>query len=114
MAIFSKIDKKLFIILIITLVCILLVGLAVYKYIRAGLQDAQNSAGGAQTENDLRGNSGLGDSIPNVQIEGEGAMFSVCIDRCGDETCQPSDPDCKDNLNCICPETHQDCPEDCN
>lgn len=63
------------------------------------------------------------DSVPQVQIDIQGAQtqgennqgsFSVCLDKCGDNICQESDPDCgKSNLNCICPETNEDCPEDC-
>lgn len=40
----------------------------------------------------------------------------VCADRCGDNICQFADPECGEentNLNCICPETNQDCPQDC-
>ena len=62
------------------------------------------------------------DNAPQVQVQAEGAvtqsdngagMLLVCVDKCGDGVCQKSDPECKDNLNCVCLETPQDCPQDC-
>lgn len=64
------------------------------------------------------------DSLP-IQIDSSGIEINgqsqnpgltVCLDKCGDGICQTSDPDCGkegSNLNCICPETKQECFADC-
>ena len=54
----------------------------------------------AAEENKLEGNNG-------------GGTFTVCLDKCGDGICQKPDPNCKNDLNCVCPETKTDCSEDC-
>ena len=126
MAIFSKIDKKILIILIIALVVILLLGIWIYRYLSAGGAKIENSAGGVQTQapateqnSNQNNNSPPQVQIPagGVQSQGEngGGTLSVCLDKCGDGICQKTDPNCgKDNnLNCICPETPQECPQDC-
>lgn len=38
----------------------------------------------------------------------------ICSDKCGDGICQTEDLQCQGgDLNCICSETRQDCPQDC-
>lgn len=112
--IFSKIDKKILIILIAVVVAILLIVFVAYKYILSPGIKVQNSAGGAQTEKQTQ--------QVQVQVGGVGAQgtngggtLSVCIDKCGDGICEKTDPNCSadNNLNCICPETPQECPQDC-
>jgi len=119
---FSKVDKKILLILIVVIAAVLLVGFMVYQYMVSPATKMQNSTGGAQTE--VQGSPKEDNNNPQVQVEvggiqaqggnGQG-MLSVCLDKCGDGVCQKTDPNCgKDNnLNCICPETPQDCPEDC-
>lgn len=136
MTIFSKIDKKVLFILIIIIAIILLVGFIVYQYVAGGYPsgrvNVQNLIGGAQTEkksdntSDDQGNPVI--NAPQVQIQAGGVQaqgepggypglgtLSVCSDKCGDGVCQKTDSNCdKDNnLNCICLETPQECPQDC-
>ena len=126
MAIFSRIDKKILTILILTIAVILLAGFGAYKYMSNHVVKVQDSVGGAQTEQRAGNASGQDNSSANVQqiqiqaggVQAEGSgtgTLSVCVDNCGDGICQKTDPACgKDNnLNCVCPETPQDCPKDC-
>lgn len=112
---FSKIDKKVLTWLLIALIGIIVIGVAAYWYLGT-TTEVQNSAGGASTENQSEDNS---QSAPDVQIEGvnaEGVQqggLIICVDECGNGVCQPIDENCNTNLNCICPETAQSCPDDC-
>ena len=98
-------NKKLLIAIIVILAVVLVAGFFAYKYLNPADQPAEQSA--EQPE------------IPQAQIEVGGTQkngggLSICLDKCGDNICQKSDPDCKANsLNCICPETVQECPQDC-
>ena len=115
--IFTKIDKKVLLILIATVVVILLVGFMVYQHINNSSSKVQNLTGGAQAESNS--SPTLIVSSPQIQIEAQGiggqGGLTICSDKCGDGICQKTDPTCgKDNnLNCICAETNQDCPDDC-
>lgn len=43
-----------------------------------------------------------------------GGMLLICEDRCGDGVCENKAEDCSANtLKCVCPETPQDCSQDC-
>jgi len=108
-------DKKVFKILIIVVVAVSLAGLGTYFYLASSGIKVKNATGGVQTQ---------GNNAAPVQIEvggvkaggesGQG-LLSVCMDKCGDDVCQKTDPNCGEggNLNCVCPETPQDCPQDC-
>lgn len=120
----TKIDKKVLVILIVVLALVLLIGFAAYKYLTKSASSVQNSIGGANTENQNPADSGenQSDGIPSVQVQlqavggaEEDDGFSVCLDKCGDGQCQASDSGCDraNNMNCICPETAQECPQDC-
>lgn len=95
---FSKIDKKILIWLVIASVVILLLGLAIYRYTKEKGVKVQDSIGGIGTE-----------------AQQGGGTLTVCVDKCGDGICQKTDPNCdvNNNLNCPCPETLQECPQDC-
>lgn len=110
-----KIDKKILVVLIVVLVIIIFIGVLIHRHLTTGPVEIENSVGGLDTE------SLEGQNILPVQIEAEvqpsneenkGAI-SVCRYECGDGACQKLDPYCDNGLNCICPETPQDCPEDC-
>jgi len=94
-------NKKLLIAIIVILAVVLVAGFFAYKYLNPAEQPAEQP------------------EIPQAQIEVGGTQkngggLSICLDKCGDNICQKSDPDCKANsLNCICPETVQECPQDC-
>ncbi|MEK7080435.1 MAG: hypothetical protein AAB925_01205 [Patescibacteria group bacterium] len=92
-------NKKFLIAIILILAVVLVAGFFAYKYL--------GQVNSADTEN-----------LP-VQIEAggtqpDGGGLSICFDKCGDNVCQKTDPNCKDNsMNCICLETSQECPQDC-
>lgn len=120
---FSKIDKKVLIFLIVVLIIIAVIGFWALKYLlNESNINIENSIGGLNTENQEPDsqNNNQGD-LPDVQIEGVGVDgtesvqqgFSVCLDQCGDGVCQPAGTTCPDNLNCPCAETLEDCPSDC-
>lgn len=123
---FSKIDGKVMQILIIALVVILLgVFIIISQYFSGSLSSVpkvQDLTGGAQTENNSINKTA--NNTPSVQVqiggvqangENGGGILTVCMDKCGDGICQKTDPNCGKNntLNCICPETSQNCPKDC-
>ena len=114
---FSKTDKKVLIILIVVLVVILLLGFAIYKYVAGSVDRVRNSVGGVETEQKSNNTPQVQIQAGGVQVQGEsgGGMLSVCLDKCGDGICQEADLSCgeSNNLNCICPETQQECPQDC-
>lgn len=101
---FSKIDKKILAALIIILVVVILAGVV------ACIKLAQDS-GGVQ---DLTGGAMF--NLDGVQVENDGGAggMIICSDRCGDDVCHIQDSDCPEgNMNCICPETPEECPQDC-
>jgi hypothetical protein len=109
----SKIDKKTLAIAAIAVIILLLAGFSIYRYM-AGVTPVITPVITASPT----------PVIPQVQIQpgdmqvegGEGkGSFSVCLDRCGDNICQTTDPNCApgNNLSCVCEETHQSCPQDC-
>lgn len=117
MKFFSKIDKSILLTLIVLLVVALFVGFVIYKYITNSSVNIQNYTGGVQTENSSPENleDVNKDIAPTVQIETQGGTLTICVDKCGDGECQITDLNCiRDNsLNCICPETKQECSQDC-
>lgn len=124
---FLKIDKKILIILIVILVIFSVAGYFVFKYTREIRIKVQDSAGGVNTEEQgqLDENTELPSSeenpsveigSPEIELESEPDSqpgILVCLDKCGDKICQESDNECKNSMNCVCPETKQDCPTDC-
>jgi len=112
-------NKKFLIAIIVILAVVLAAGFFTYKYLNQ-IKDTgtENFLGGANIENPADQTE-----IPQAQIEADGIQvegsnagggLSICFDKCGDSICQKSDPDCRENsLNCICPETPQECPQDC-
>ncbi|OGZ73415.1 MAG: hypothetical protein A2998_01310 [Candidatus Staskawiczbacteria bacterium RIFCSPLOWO2_01_FULL_37_25b] len=125
---FTKIDKKILITSVIIFVIILSAAFLFYKYIGSVGTEIENTAGGSNTETQTERQSSdeenITDSAPQVEIQAEPITgdsnsqgFSICLDECGDGICLETDPDCgkdKNNLTCICPETPQECPQDCN
>lgn len=116
---FTKIDKKVLTILIIALIVILVSTFLIYKYISSSKTGVENTAGGVNTEEQKNQENLL---TPQIEIEAEavtgdsssGGMLIVCLDKCGDSICQKIDEKCQSqSLNCICPETKEECPQDC-
>lgn len=118
---FPKIDKKILIILIIVLIAFLVAGYFVFKYTKEIRTRTQDLSDGANTEEEQsektepsldEENSAVEIEYPRIEADPESGLF-ICVDQCGDKVCQTSDTECKDNINCICPETKEDCPSDC-
>lgn len=61
-----------------------------------------------QSENTSPEDSGI-----EIQT-GSQTGLNICIDKCGDGVCQKVDLKCVDNLNCICLEDTNECPQDCS
>lgn len=119
-------NKKNLIILAVLLAVVLAVGFFIYRYSTAVKTEGSNSANEQnqpKTENppDNSGNQGNPLQVEleqgGIKAEGTdgGGSLSVCSDKCGDGVCQQPDPTCDINnsMNCTCPETPQDCPQDC-
>jgi len=96
MKIFSNIDKKVLVTLFILILALILVGFFVYKQIANPLPVELKS----------------GDV--EFQSETGSGTLTVCTYECGNGLCQIDDPVClDDSLSCICPETPENCPQDC-
>ncbi len=129
---FSEKSKKTLIYVIVIVVAILLGGLVLYKYaVIKPFVDVKNTAGGAQTEQTPETILATPSASPQPKVNiqhiptptdtgetlgknGDNG-FSVCANKCGDGICQKEDSGCDNanNLNCACPETPQECPQDC-
>lgn len=103
----SKIDKKVVVIAVVFLVLLLVGGVFAYKYLTDIRTEVENTNGSENIENQ---NS---EGEANIEIEGgtQNGLI-ICSDKCGDGICQPPEEKC-DNLNCICKEDKQECPQDC-
>lgn len=123
---FTKMDKKILTISVITLVIILALVFLAYKYIDSIGTQIENTAGGASTETQIDQQSSNEQdamiSAPQIEIEADSVSGSnnggltICLDECGNGVCQAVDEECLDqdnNLNCVCAENFEDCPQDC-
>ena len=112
--IFSKIDKKILIILSVILIVVFFAGFFVYKYLKDVEKTVQNNEEEVIIETSEQGQEqppvDLGS--PQIEIQSQPGL-TICVDKCGDDICQALDPECKDNMNCTCAETKVDCPGDC-
>lgn len=114
-------DKKKIGVVIIGLVIIGVAGFLAYKYLSLpGIRNQNLTGGPAQTSSETpvaspQNSGNMVTPLPSLSVEanGSGGIFTICSDKCGDGICQKKDPECKDNMNCICPETKDDCPQDC-
>lgn len=112
--IFLKIDKKILIILSIILVVVLIAGFLVYKYSKDVEKTAQNNQEEVIIKTPEQGQEQPPVNLGDIQIETQPQPgLTICADKCGDGVCQASDPECKNNMNCVCAETKADCPSDC-
>lgn len=107
-------DKKILITIIFVLVIILIAGYFGYQYFSNMGTKVDNAVGETNIEN----------NTPQVEVTTEGVKaeatngggtLTICVDKCGDNICQTTDIECsKDNdLNCVCLESLQECPQDC-
>lgn len=112
--IFSKIDKKILIILSVILVVVLIAGFFVYKYLKDVERTVQNNQEEVIIETPEQEQEQSPVNLGNLQIETQPQPgLTICVDKCGDGVCQALDPECKDSMNCTCAETKVDCPGDC-
>jgi len=119
---FTDIDKKILITISTLLILLLMGGFFIYVYfyfaqIKSGIQDVNESPNTqeVQQENSQNSQDQINTDSPFIEIETETedqSGFLVCVDKCGDGVCQQGEERC-DNLNCICREDKQECPQDC-
>lgn len=120
----QKIDKKILIMLVVILIAVLSAGFFVFKYLKeiktvpqdSALQESLEKEEKADEDFELLPSEEEQPSIDagSLQIETEQqAGLFICVDKCGDNICQASDPECKNNMNCVCLETKEECPKDC-
>ncbi len=115
---FTKIDKKVLAIGVVLLILLLAGGFFVYRYLTDIRSQVQNENEGANTQTQQEASGGNlqgGDDakVSDVEIETEtGGGLIICSDKCGDGICQAPEKRC-DNLNCVCREDKQECPQDC-
>ncbi len=99
-------NKKNLLVIIILAAAVVIAGFFAFLYMNQSKNaGVENSVGGTSVEQ-----QNTSENTPAAQV---GGGLTVCLDKCGDGICQKSDPDCKDSMNCICPETPQECPQDC-
>lgn len=103
---------------------VLAVGFASYQYVMNGSPETQTPAVKEQESSSIPlqdTNSEVQNTNPEVKTQGVkavgtsgGGTLTVCSDWCGDGICQSTYQYCQNNdLNCICLESHADCPADC-
>ena len=109
--IFSKIDKKILIIIGVILIVVLIAGFFVYKYSKDLEETVENNKEEVKIETPGRQIITPSENV-KVEIQPQPGL-TVCADKCGDGICQPAGTICEDNLNCICAEIKADCPQDC-
>jgi len=114
--IFSKIDKKILIIVGVIAIIILIAIFFAFEYSKSVGETVQNEEEsttiGASNSDQIQSPV----SLEGIQAETESGLqsdFTICVQRCGDGICQPAGTICIDNLNCVCAETKVDCPNDC-
>lgn len=104
--------KKLTVILLI-LVLILIAGFFLFKDIKKDNFGIENSLGGSNTESQTI------EVSPGIEVTAQGTngggQLTICADNCGDKVCQQPTAECgkEGNLDCICPEDPETCPQDC-
>lgn len=120
-----ELNKKNLIILIVILAIVLVAGFFAYKYFLGVKSENNNPADGQnqQEAGNVPENSGEQENFPQIELEAGGVKTEggntgggliICADKCGDGVCQKTDPSCTaGNMNCTCPETSQECPQDC-
>lgn len=120
---FLRIDKKVLITVVIILTLVLVGGFVFYQYsVNSGskteiLQEEKASLDSTETLNQKESPK-TSDQVQMQRIQTQetntGGALVVCSDKCGDGICQGLDVSCQEgNLNCICQEDLQECPQDC-
>jgi len=91
-------SKKIVILLLVVVAIIVVAGFGLYQNGRQVPVNSENQ-----------------ENIPVGEVEvnggGQGGLV-ICSDKCGDGICQELEEKCS-NLNCICREDKQECPQDC-
>jgi|SRR3989344_77536 len=115
---FKNMNKKVLIITVVFLVLLLVGGFFTYNYftkIKTFIPNDENSLNkqGNQQENTQNSQDQVNVDISNIEIEeGDKSGLLICVDKCGDSICQKVEDQCN-NLNCVCLEDKQECPQDC-
>lgn len=112
-----KINKKQLIIWGVVVVVLILGGIAFYQYSPSGnvnKQDNTDSIEELTKENNPSDNKIGVEAIVGESDGGVQGGIIVCAYKCGDGVCQ-SNVQCESgDMNCICVENVQECPEDCS
>ena len=112
--IFSKIDKKILIILMIVLIVVLIATFFIYKYSKEVKVTTENTEEqiAAPGENPAEQEKPPVIGSPEIEIQPKPGL-TICADQCGDGVCKPADNTCGNSLNCACDEDKTSCPQDC-
>ncbi|OGZ62451.1 MAG: hypothetical protein A3C58_03625 [Candidatus Staskawiczbacteria bacterium RIFCSPHIGHO2_02_FULL_34_10] len=111
---FIKIDRKILLVVIL-LILVLIGSFFLYKNLNQNnnLETQQENLNKKDNTLDQKEKPQIQLNNPDIEVQGGGGLF-ICSDLCGDGICQKTEPTCKNgSLNCICPETPQECPQDC-
>jgi len=112
--IFSKIDKKILIILTVFIIVVLVATFFIYKYSKEVKVTTENTREevAAPEENSTEQEELPVIGNPQIEVQPKPGL-TICADQCGDGVCKPADPNCGNSLNCACDEDKTSCPQDC-
>lgn len=116
-------NKKIVLLSIIAIVIVAAGGLSLYFYTQKNMpqepvttQPAPQSTAPADT-NSAPSKPTTSGGLQKVEASGTTpaqGTFTICRDQCGDGICQNTDPKCEEgDINCVCLESHAECPQDC-
>jgi len=110
------INKKVVIALVVVLAVVAVAVFLIFKYTSSPRETAPQDFAGAVNSGNKNSEPESQVNIEGMEVETEGGSSGggliVCLDKCGDGICQKSDSACE-GMNCVCPETPQECPQDC-
>lgn len=115
--VFSKIDRKVLIVLVIILIMALVAGILSYRYLKQVREEIK------QKETEKIEGAGWQTGIleiqnePDSQVSGDSddnSFITICVDKCGDNFCQTVDSISSNDSNLPCSETPETCPKDCS
>lgn len=98
-------NKKIILILIVAFAVFFIAGVLVFQYINK-IESTENNS--VNTEKSPANS----EAVKNKENKENKGSLIICADKCGDGICQISNEDCGE-IDCICLETPQDCPKDC-
>jgi hypothetical protein len=103
-------NKKTLLILVIAFVVLFVAGFFIFQYTDK-IESVQGNPAGSQETESSPANNETGSEKIEEATKPTGSLL-ICADKCGDGICQISNENCGE-IDCICLETPQDCPQDC-